>query len=61
MKVYAVMKHTGDGCSWEMEEVEQHYLCKDKAVWDMLELEENNKDKDTSFFIREYEVCEDEL
>lgn len=61
MKVYAIMKHMGDGCSWEMEEVEDLYLNKDKAEWDLILLEEANQERSTSYFIRDYPVDTSDL
>lgn len=61
MVVYVLFKHTGDGCSWEMEEIEDVFTNKCKAEFEALSLEEKETDQFTSYFVREYGVDEGTL
>lgn len=57
MKVYVVMKHEGDGCSYSWSEIDYIYLNKDRADWECLLLNEKLKEgDDISFYVEEHPV-----
>lgn len=61
MIVYVLMRQTGDGCTWENDDIEEIYLHKNKAEWERMCLEESEQDPNTSYFIREHVVIESML
>lgn len=58
MKVYLLYKSTWDGGANGWDLVEGIYVDKDKAEWDMLQLEELHGDSYTSFYVEEHPVDE---